>query len=74
MPEVTHILSDDENKLHAPATTQPNLFIAVPDTEDEDCSGCYFRNRKCPVTITGCSVCTPDMREDEKTIVWQVAP
>ena len=66
----THELNIGHSLLRDPNTAQ--LFTAVPVPDKADCSKCFFRNRRCPVTSTGCAACTPDVRNDEKTIVWQV--
>lgn len=64
-------LSRDQKMLHK---HQQPTHIAVAVDSDADCDGCYFRNRYCPTTQTGCAACTPDVRGDKQNIVWQVAP
>ena len=67
-----HQLSRDQQRLYQ-QQLPPLRAVAVDD--NADCSGCFFDNRgACPVTQSGCAACTGDVRDDGKTIVWQVAP
>lgn len=69
MSHVTHTLFSDENRLYAHALTRDCEFVAVPVVV-EDCGQCFFRNRDCPVTSTGCAACSADVRDDGKNIIW----
>ena len=67
---VTHTLGVSQQVLY---NGSGPLLHAVEVLDYVGCDGCFFRNRGCPVTSTGCATCTADVREDGKTIVWQVA-